>query len=530
VSEQNTAISDGSGDFEDRVFAEAERSRSKHELVRTTLERAYEFIAPERLPEYLGVNADEMYANVYDSTAIDEIDNLSNTFVTGMVPSWFPWCKLGPGPLVQGDDRYELQNLLDDANRILLLFINLSNFYDVIPGFFTDYIMGTATIKIEPRSDGNGFQFTDMLADQVAIEESASKQVSHHYVVHLVPAWEILANDEWMKKIRASKAASEVESMLKEQKSKGIETLEVNVPMRDGGNFHALYLRKPCIQLEHREQSRNPYTTARWGRLQNTPYGSGRGIRAFPDVRTLNKFTEMVMESTALSVAPIYTGRHDSIFNPYNAVFNSGTVIPVLDNRDDNPTLRELERSAQLTPGIIVLRDLQQKVKGHFYGDDLTPTLTTPKSATEIAEASVQKLTRIGGVHTRVDKEGITPLTVKMVDILIKQGHLPKVAQVDRRIIDITITSQIAQAQRRSEIRDMLQFLQTVGSVVPLDRTAAMLPNVRQIVRDVGEILNIRADRTRNDGEIDRMVRQAAEATLALSQPQGAPGEQPAVQ
>jgi hypothetical protein len=71
-------------------------------------------------------------------------------------------------------------------------------------------------------------------------------------------------------------------------------------------------------------------------------------MQTLPDVRSLNKAKEFVLQKAAIDLAGMYTATDDGVTNPYNMVIAPGIVIPVGSNNTNNPSIQRLDTSSSL--------------------------------------------------------------------------------------------------------------------------------------------------------------------------------------
>ena len=96
---------------------------------------------------------------------------------------------------------------------------------------------------------------------------------------------------------------------------------------------------------------------SRWHVTPGEVFGRGPIIQQLPDIRTVNKVKQFILENAAIQMAGIYTGVDDGVFNPHTVRIAPGVVIPVGSNMSQNPSLAPLQRSGDLGLGGLILED-----------------------------------------------------------------------------------------------------------------------------------------------------------------------------
>jgi len=87
----------------------------------------------------------------------------------------------------------------------------------------------------------------------------------------------------------------------------------------------------------------SPWVTGRYTKVAGEVRGRGTAMQALPDVRSLNKAKEFVLQKAAIDLAGMYTATDDGVTNPYNMVIAPGVVIPVGSNNSNNPSIQRLD-------------------------------------------------------------------------------------------------------------------------------------------------------------------------------------------
>ena len=92
----------------------------------------------------------------------------------------------------------------------------------------------------------------------------------------------------------------------------------------------------------------SPWVTGRYTKVAGEVRGRGPAMQSLPDVRSLNKAKEFVLQKAAIDLAGMYTATDDGVTNPYNMVIAPGVVIPVGSNNTNNPSIQRLDTGSNL--------------------------------------------------------------------------------------------------------------------------------------------------------------------------------------
>ena len=144
-------------------------------------------------------------------------------------------------------------------------------------------------------------------------------------------------------------------------------------------------------------------------------------MQALPDVRSLNKAKEFVLQKAAIDLAGMYTATDDGVTNPYNMVIAPGVVIPVGSNNTNNPSIQRLDTGSNLALAQFEIVELQNAIKLALF-NDLRDPAGPVRSATEVAIESRELAKRIGSAFGRLQTEILVPILKRVVAILTRRG------------------------------------------------------------------------------------------------------------
>jgi hypothetical protein len=204
----------------------------------------------------------------------------------------------------------------------------------------------------------------------------------------------------------------------------------------------------------------SPWVTGRYSKVSGEIRGRGPAIQALPDVKSLNKVKEFVLQKAAIDLSGMYTATDDGVTNPYNITISPGVVIPVGSNNTSNPSIQRLDTNTNLRLVEFEITELQMSIKRALF-NDLRDPAGPVRSATEIAIDSRELAKRIGSAFGRLQTEVLVPILQRVTHILTRRGLLQPL-QLDGRDIDIKFLSPLAKAQDGEDIINVQQAVQFV--------------------------------------------------------------------
>lgn len=259
-----------------------------------------------------------------------------------------------------------------------------------------------------------------------------------------------------------------------------------------------------------------PYLVGRWELIGSDIYGLGLGSYALPDIQRLQE-----MEKAFLM------GAHKAIDPPLNAPARKKGKVKTLPggiNYYSNP--KELVLPMQspaydFQPVSLAIGRVETRIRQIFFNDIFLSASRDPNAsplkAAEVEERKEEKLLRIGPVIERVLHEFISPLVERCFNIAARKGLLPV---LDPQYADllknytIRFISPLAQAQKLVEARPINTFLQFVTGAAQFSPEALDKINVDRLVDEYADITGVPAIILRGPDEV-KLIRDQRAAQLA---------------
>lgn len=471
----------------------------------------YEYIAPERALFTQGGQAKDpssIAEHVYDSTAIDATERLTNLVISGLTPPWKKWFRLVPGPNINDDEAEQIRPMLDYVEDMVHNELRKSNFYQEMQPLITDRIVGgTGIISFwPPAGPGDGFQFKAIPLAECALEEDNQGNISavarkvYMSFRDIMRSWPDGPSQIWREQnenapddpkhevqmICAKDAAGQWQYVIRLAQDKQILKQDVK-------NYPVLY-------------------ATRWSKIPGSPYGRGPGLRALADVRSLNKLKQLSLENAALAVSGVYTVVDDGVINPWTISITPGAMIPVFSNAPNERSIAPLESASNFDVSQWSMEYLRSSIQQIFLADQFGPLEKTPKSATEIRERTRIIAQELGATISRLQYEILTPIIQAIMQEMGNQDKIPPEIQIDGENINAEFVSRLAQAQWAEEEQNLVEYSQIVAEFGQIDPQAGLVLDIHSALREVGHLKGIPAKHFRTQQEIEQKMQQAAQA------------------
>ena len=411
----------------------------------------YEYFLPNRNLFDNQQEGQNKMDKIFDSTALEAIQEGANKLVANVAPPWRHWAKIEASEKLRQEmgeniDEDALRENLDEQAKIAFDFIHRSNFDSMFFETCLDLLVGTGTIHIDENdSFDSPLNFRAMPIKGVAYEDGPSGDVETHWLKYIEKARNI--ERKWI----GFKPSSEMAAKIKDDPDCDVH-LYGGVVYCEGSYYGLLWVKgEDSFSWVQNYEYSSPLITERWSRAAGENRGRGPAIQSYPDVRSLNKAKEFVLQKAAIDLAGMYTAVDDGVTNPYNIAVSPGIVIPVGSNDRGNPSISRLDTGNDLRLAEFEINDLKQSIKKAFFNDLRDPDGPV-RSATEVAIEARELTKRIGSSFGRINSM-LNKILKRVFYILQKKGL---VNLGDRGLYDgyttLKFTSPLATAQDQDDL------------------------------------------------------------------------------
>jgi len=277
-------------------------------------------------------------------------------------------------------------------------------------------------------------------------------------------------------------------------------------------------INQPVVE---REQRSSPWVVFRWSTIPGEIYGRGPLMFALPDIKTLNKTKELLLESASIAIFGMYTVEDDGIINLENIEFGAGAMIPVDSNgrQGRGPSLQPLQTPGDPNLAQIIIEDLRNSINEMLFASPLGAVDLPVKSATEVSLRQQELSKRIGSAFGKLQYELITPLVNRCLDILDELGLVDLGPfRVDGNLLALQHVSPLALAQEEEELISMFRLAETTAGLYGPEALTALMPPDR-FVKLAREKLNLPVESIATDEEIEALKLAIAQQAQAAAQP-----------
>lgn len=229
-------------------------------------------------------------------------------------------------------------------------------------------------------------------------------------------------------------------------------------------------------------------------------YGRSPAMTALPDIKMLNKMSEVTIRSAQKQVDPPLMIPDDGFVLPIRTVpgglnfFRSGT-------RD---RLEPLNIGANNPLGLQMEEQRRQAIRAAFYVDQLQLGVGGPQmTATEVQARSNEKMQLLGPVLGRLQAELLQPLISRVFMILMRTEKLAQPpAMLQGGDVDIEYVSPLAKAQKQGDMQSTMQLFEMMQPLAQVDPKIIDFLDIDGIAKHLIRVLGIPAEVTKGEEEI----------------------------
>ena len=451
---------------------------------------------------------------IYDGTAIHAVELLASSLHGMLTSPSTPWFALRfRNPQLQRDDRANewLELCLDQMYQAF----NRSNFQQEIHELYYDLVVfGTAALYVD--ADQEGLRFNARHIAEICISENAQGEVDTVYRKFKMTA-----------RAMAQRFGEEV---LPTQVVKDLK----HEPYKEHDIVHAIYPRqeskgalakdKPVASIYYTCDSRQmlseggfdqfPFMVPRFNKDSVSSYGRCPAMNALPDVKMLNKMSEVTIRAAQKQIDPPLMVPDDGFMLPVRTTpgslnfYRSGT-------RD---RLEPLQIGANNPLGLNMEEQRRNAIRQAFYVDQLLMAQGPAMTATEVLQRNEEKMRLLGPVLGRLQSELLQPMIDRSFALLLREGMLPPAPEeLQGQNIDIEYVSPLAKAQRLTDLQSMLRGFEVMMQVAEIAPVMDYLDSDK-LVQYLVDVTGIPARVIRGQEEVEQIRRQQQEAEAAAAQ------------
>jgi hypothetical protein len=442
---------------------------------------------------------------IYDGTAIHAVELLASSLHGMLTSPSTPWFSMRFREReLQGNDAANewLESCIDQMYQAF----HRSNFQQEVHELYFDLVVfGTGAIYVEGTNDG--VRFGTRHIAEISISEDANGIVDTVY-----------------RKFKMTARAMEQQfgrGALPPAVMKDVE----NSPYTEHTILHAVYPRtdkpgraaknKRIASIYYHMDSKAllsesgfddfPFMVPRFVKDSVSVYGRSPAMTALPDVKMLNKMSEVTIRAAQKQIDPPLMVPDDGFIMPIRTTPGSLNFYRA-GTRD---RMEPLNIGANNPLGLNMEEQRRNAIRQAFYVDQLLLSQGQTMTATEVLQRNEEKMRLLGPVLGRLQSEMLQPLISRVFGLLLRNGVLPPAPEeLQGRDIEIEYVSPLAKAQKLTDLQSMLRGFEVMMQIAEVAPVMDYLDSDK-LVKYLVDTTGIPATVIRSDEEVARMRRQA---------------------
>ena len=483
----------------------------------------FELMAPERVHGFSGqtvtaADAQNKRAEIYDATAIDAGRIAASGFSSGLHPANSIWFGLDVGR----ENDAELQ-WLDNAARTIFRNIHAANFDAEMGESYADLVpAGWFVLYIDEAEEG-GYHFEHWPLAECFV--SSSKPGRRVDTIHR--EFELT-----VEQLVGQYGLNNVSETVRERYNLGgshlgekVRVLWVIEPRSVHVVGPALAKNKPFASRHHEVATKHtlresgydefPCCVPRWRLIPGTPYATGLGADALPDIKILNQIQKLELANLDIAVSGMWKAVDDGVLNPKTVRIGPRKMVMMADTKNMEP----LTTGADFNVSFAKAERLQASIRKILLADQLTPQDGPAMTATEVHARVNLVRQQMGPIFGRLQAEFLQPLIERCFAIAYRAGVLGKAPQsLAGRDFSVKYISPLARAQRLEEVTAIDIFLGGLAMAAQMDPTLTDLVDMEQAQREKAEALGVPAKLIRSTDDVTARRKAKREAEDAMQQ------------
>ena len=488
--------------------------RGNKQLWNDHLRECYRYAMPERntIDDYSPGQEKREY--VFDSTAIDGLEDYANRMESQVVPPSVNWMKLESGTDIPKEQVDEIDTALEEVTKIVFNHIRSSNFSSQIHESFLDLGISTGAIIIEA---GDGIQsslnFRSVSLSELILERSQKGVAETVWRDIKVQAGDIPSI--WSQ----ADIPESLAKIIREKPEEDVSLIE-GVMLVAGGMYEDILIyEEESMFLYQREVESSPWVVFRESTIPGEVYGRGRVMRVLPDVKTVNIMMEDYLKALNFQANPIFMATDDGVINPFTTTLTTGSITPVGSNDSRNPSIAQLPIAGNIQLLEFAIRGLQDVIRRALMSKPFGNIEETPvRTATEMSIRNADNAQTQIGASGRIQSELLERIVSRSVYLLTQAGKIAPI-KADGKEVKIKYTSPIAKQQDEATLAVMFRFAEAMAMFPP--EVVQTRVKIEEFPAEIADVMGLPSRLIRTELETKEAEKDMQDQAQAMAQAQG---------
>lgn len=409
--------------------------------------------------------------HLFDSTAIKENDRLANHLSSLLTNPTVKWFGLTTGD-TQLDANEEVAKWLSESTNAMIQVMNGSNFQTAIHETYSELpSFGTSNLRIDEDEIDVVRYHPDPVYELYLSQDNTGRirttyrkyEMTIRQIAEEFQDFEMDAEMLKLLKERPDKRMCIIHAI---EKRKNFEEFEEIKTRLDYVSIHVLENKK--LVLRSKGYNTYPYAHPRWSRTQRETYGRGPGMKALPDIKSLNMMQRVLLMGGQLAIAPPMQATENGLvrkvkFKPYGLTIRKKGSDPI------QPLVGA--GGARVDIGVDLIEYKKQDVREAFYFNELQIVQNDRMTATEIIQRRDEQFRSLGAILSRLHDELLKPVIDRTFDIMFRKNMFPEAPALLKESLrggnlSIKYNSMISRAQETGDAENLTRAFQMIAPII----------------------------------------------------------------
>lgn len=473
---------------------------------------------------------------IFDSTALQALDDLGHYLSTALTPNAHQWAKLQLKDH-ETSKQVEVREWLEHASKVLASEWLSSNFYKMAGECYKDIgCFGTMTMECHEKFDARG-QHAGLNFENVYMREAGGIQNRYGEIDVTCREYEKNAVS-WYQEF-GENAGEAVLAHYIEQPDKKFKFIHCCYP-RDPDDvdpeayflgdasgkklpFASVWVEKSKAQVVKEGGFYQPNRIiARWDINTDNIYGHGPGLKALPDIRSLNEAKRLELNWVEKNIDPPMKTTENNIVGDLNIAAGQLTVCR------DMEALQELYSNTRNYQMVMLKSDeLKASINGIFFSDLIRNEGLSARTGVADYEVAMrmQRAQRIlGEAVGGLRNEFLKWVVERSFSILYKAGKIEQAPDFGDTELDVKYVSPLQTAQQAQAAESTALFIAEAAQLAAVQKDLGMEADVLdridfdKMTKEMADARNVPASVLRSDPEMAAIRKGRMEARARARQ------------
>lgn len=463
---------------------------------------------------------DQKRIRLYNSIGEESAEILASNLHSMLTNSMLLWFALSTGD-VKLDRVTRIRKYLQKTSNKAHEILNGSNFVTEIHEVYLDLVtFGTAPMRIE-EDDETLIRFHAHRAYEIDIDENHKKEIDTVFITYKMTVRSAF------KKYGADVFGRFKDDLAKDM-DESIEILHAVFPREDASSrkdknfakkkaFASIHIYKEKeLVIKEGGFDDFPWVVPRWIKNTTEKWGRSPAMKGMPEIKLCNQMDKTTIRSAQKVVDPSLMVPDDGYMGRVNTA--PGGLNPYRAGTQDR--IYPLETGSNPGLGMDIIAAKEDKVKKAFYLDQLQLRDGPQMTATEVQTHNNNQLRTMGPIAGRLNPELLKPIIGRVLAIMVKKNLMPEdmPEELEGMIPKVIYTSQMARAQKQSQIQVLDAYVSKIAQASALDSTVMDLIDLDSYAMVVAELDNVSGEIFREDKDLKEFRAQKEEEGVRQQQ------------